>query len=305
MLMVHRAVVTGLQFGRQIVMPEGPLAFLGNDVYEPHTFPILIAGHIIFALVGFWSLWELGRKVIRSWPMALLWLLATVLLMGATLDCFFADCAMLLLLNYFIVHGRKIRPSAIAILVVLAAASLIKTNQFLYSAIAVAALTMDQIIGAAAALLAARRDLPGIDGIVLFGGPAIAGERRQPPGRMVAGAHGRRRGAALPGPMIDPLIYLLVAAAAVWLIGWSQWISRRWGAVCLSAAFAAILLLLYKHSFVRQDKWHVVIAPTSALTLLLLYVPAIWRTARIRLASCRAVCHRMFRGIPVLGDMEV
>ncbi|HEX4125693.1 MAG TPA: hypothetical protein VHY37_13285, partial [Tepidisphaeraceae bacterium] len=283
MLLVHRAVVTGMQFGRQIVMPEGPLAFLGTDIYEPHTFPILILARTIIALVAFWSLWELGRALVRTWPAALIWLLAVALMLGVSPDCFFADCAFLLLLNYFLAHRRKVAASGIAMIIVLGAASLIKTNQLMYSVIAVTALTVDQVaqrrrrfylpafiyLGSVALFYVAARQSPRNAGSFLWGWWLVL--------------IGHASAAAIPGPIIDALMYLLVAAAAVALIGWSQWKSLRWASVCLAAAMAAILLLLYKHSFVRQDKWHVMIAPTCALTLLLLYVPAIWRPAPIHL----------------------
>jgi hypothetical protein len=279
MLLMQHAAATGMQFGQQIVMPEGPLAFLGNDVYEPRTYPVLILARTIIALVAFWSLQELGRRIIRTWPVALLWLMAVILLMGTTPDCFFPDCAILLLLNYFLVGARKLRPSAIAMMVILGAASLIKTNQLLYSVIAVGVLTIDQAL-----VRRSRFYLPAciyLASIALF--YLLA---RQSPGNVgtfIAGwwlvLIGHANAAALPGPKFEPIVYILIVFGTLVLIGRSEWKARGRAAACPLAGIAAILLLLYKHSFVRQDEWHTVIAPTTALTLLILYVPAMWRAS--------------------------
>ena len=43
MLLLHDAVATGRQFGTRIILPQGPLGFIGTDVYDPRTYWILIA----------------------------------------------------------------------------------------------------------------------------------------------------------------------------------------------------------------------------------------------------------------------
>src|ERR1700683_5076355 len=42
MLLVHDAVATGRQFGTQIILPQGPTAFIGNFVYDPRTYWVLV-----------------------------------------------------------------------------------------------------------------------------------------------------------------------------------------------------------------------------------------------------------------------
>src|SRR4051812_2958743 len=42
MLVLHDAIANARQFGKQIILPQGPLGFLGNDVYDPRTHAVLM-----------------------------------------------------------------------------------------------------------------------------------------------------------------------------------------------------------------------------------------------------------------------
>jgi hypothetical protein len=281
MLLVHHAIATGMQFGKQIIMPEGPLAFIGTDVYDARTYPALIIARTLIALAALWSLLELGRRSISTPSRALIWLIAIILLMGVSPDCFYPDCAILLLLNYFLVHGRRLCASAVAMLIVLAAASLIKANQVMYAALVTAILTADQ-----AAQRRSRSYLPAAIYLIALASFYLAA--RQSPrsvGSFVWGwwhvLVGHAQAAALAGPVVYPLAFVLAAILVVAIIGRSEWKARRWAGMALVAGIAATLLLLYKHSFVRQDAFHVPIAPAVALALLIMYLPVMWQgTAR-------------------------
>jgi hypothetical protein len=83
----------------------------------------------------------------------------------------------------------------------------------------------------------------------------------------------------LPGPLVDALAYLLVVAMVLTLVaiyGWRRW---RWSGTPLLAGTAGVLLLLYKHSFVRQDIMHAHIGPLVALATAILYAPLLWPLA--------------------------
>jgi hypothetical protein len=59
----------------------------------------------------------------------------------------------------------------------------------------------------------------------------------------------------------------------------------------LAAGTAGVLLLLYKHSFMRQDIAHVHMGPMVATAVAILYAPPLWRAGgqRVRLACVIAI----------------
>jgi hypothetical protein len=92
-----------------------------------------------------------------------------------------------------------------------------------------------------------------------------------------------------PGPVIDAVSYLIVATAVVSLVGvlaWRRW--RRWGVLPFLGT-AGALLLVYKHSFMRQDAWHVHMAPMVATAAIVLYAPALWNLGNRNLRIATAV----------------
>ncbi|HZK82586.1 MAG TPA: hypothetical protein VFC46_15995, partial [Humisphaera sp.] len=43
MLLLNDAIATGRQFGNHIILPQGPLGFIGTFVYDPRTYWWIIA----------------------------------------------------------------------------------------------------------------------------------------------------------------------------------------------------------------------------------------------------------------------
>jgi len=119
MLLLHDAVATGRQFGTQIILPQGPLGFIGTSVYDPRTYAVLIAARILIGLGRFSRCARRPENLCKTRLPAGGWMVVIIALIGATPDHTFPDanaspdhfypaCAVLLLVNYFWVHGRKL-----------------------------------------------------------------------------------------------------------------------------------------------------------------------------------------------------
>src|SRR5688572_3456565 len=63
MLLLHDAVATGRQFGREVILPQGPMGFFGTSVYDPRTYWALILLRTAAALMAFWAMWRAARKL--------------------------------------------------------------------------------------------------------------------------------------------------------------------------------------------------------------------------------------------------
>ncbi len=279
MLLVHDAVATGRQFGPQIDLVLGPTGFLGNSVYDPRTYPVLVAARSLIALAALAALWEAARKFIAHPLAAVPWLLVIVALIGRSTDHFFPALAVLLLASYFAVHDRKVTAAALGLVAALGVVSLVKVNQSLCALVAIGAVSFDQLRrrGRRAWLV------PATYAVALAGSYLAA---RQSPSSLVPflrgwyqATAGHMNGMHLPGALIDALAYLLVAALVVALIGVYAWRRWRWNGATLVAGTGGILLMLYKHSFVRPDLTHAHIGPLVALATGILYAPLLWPLA--------------------------
>lgn len=280
MQVLHDAVATGRQFGSDIILPQGPLGFIGNGVYDPRTYGVLIAARTALALATCWALWTAARKLLPSQPLiALPWLLTIVALIGWSPDHFFPACAVLLLFNYFVVDGRTVGRTVYALAVVLAAASLIKVNQPFFAAASIGTVMLDRLaqrdrrffllplayLGLVALFYLAARQSPGSVGPFLWGWLTVTA--------------GHIDAVGLGDLWIDAVAYLLVVAAVVAGVAMLAWRTWRRPGLLLPLGTAAVLLLLYKHSFMRQDKVHVHMGPMVAAAAAVLYLPALFRAA--------------------------
>ena len=198
------------------------------------------------------------------------------MLIGRSSDHFFPACSVLLLYSYFVVHDRRLSTSVYAMTVILSVASLIKVNQPFYAVVSLGTIVLDQIVrrdgrffvlpviyvaGAFVSYLSARQSL-GRLGAFLWGWGQVT--------------LGHADGVGLPGPWIDPAIYLVVVAAVLALVGARAWPRWKWAGVLPVMGTAGVLLLLYKHSFMRQDIAHVHMGPMVATATAILYTLALW-----------------------------
>ena len=275
MLALHDALATGRQFGPEIILPQGPLGFLGNDVYDPRTYWASVAARSAVALAVAWALWRAARTLVPDPLLALPWLIAVAALVGRSADHLFPACALLLMFHYFVVNGRRADRVVYVLAVVLSAASLIKVNQPFHAAAAIGTVTCDRLL---------QRDrrfflvpLAYLAGVAVF--YLAAGQSPASLGAFVWGwfrvTAGHTDAVGLPGPWVDPAAYLLVAACVTALAGALAWRRWRFAGVLLPLGTAAVLLLLYKHSFMRHDKSHVVMGPLVATAAAVLYLPAL------------------------------
>jgi hypothetical protein len=288
MLVLHDAVASGRQFGREIVLPQGPMGFFGTSVYDPRTFPVLIALRVAAALVAFWALWRIARRFIAHPALAAPWAIVIFALIGRSPDHFFPACGLLLLFNHFFIDDRRPSRATIALTVVIAAASLIKVNQPFYAA---------AVIGTAALGQAARRDrralvLPAVYLLSVAAFYFAARQRPSSAGAFLWGWYqvtaGHTDAVGLPGPVSDALVYLAVAAAvAAGAAVCGGRVKRRAG-LLPALGTAAVLLLLYKHSFMRQDIWHVHMGPTVVVAAALVLTPLLWPLGRGARYACIA-----------------
>ncbi len=290
MQVLHHATATGMQFGRDVILPQGPLGFIGNNVYDPRTYWFVIFARTTLALLALWPLYIAARKFIARPGLALAWLIAIIALIGRTPDHLFPACSILLVFTYFIVNERKLTRSALALAVVLAASSLIKVNQPFYAIVSIGAVVLDQLV---------RRDkwCFALPATYLASILAFYFASRQSPVSLptflwgwfqVTAGHAdavHRR-----GPIVDVLAYLLVVACILVILGVLA--RKKWGlrGVLLPVlGTAGPLLLIYKHSFMRQDAWHVHMAPMVGTAAALLITPAVWRAGGGRLRSACVV----------------
>jgi hypothetical protein len=157
--------------------------------------------------------------------------------------------------------------------------------------VAVGSVSLDQLI---------RRGWIGLRiPLIYVGGIAIFYVlTRQHPGNFIAFVHTSAQVSAayvdavgLPGPFIDALVYLIVAALALAMIADFHWRAQQSAGVLPVLALGALLLLLYKHSFVRQDFAHATIGPLVLFGLCVLYLPVVWShaTGTMRKTTCIVV----------------
>jgi hypothetical protein len=288
MLVLHDAVATGRQFGKEIILPQGPLGFIGNDVYDPRTHAVVLLIRSAIAATLAAVLWRAARVLVRRPLLALLWLVPVVALVGRSADHLYPSCAALAIFSYFVVNDRQLGWDVYALIGVLAMASLIKVNQPFYAVVTIGTILLDALVlrrdwrrswivpavylGALALCYLAARQRPSSLGTFLWGWAQVT--------------LGHADAVGLPGPWVDPAAYLIVVAMVTALVGVLGW--RRWRAAGLlpAAGTTGVLLLLYKHSFMRQDIAHVHMGPMAAAALALLYTPPLWCAGarRIRLA---------------------
>jgi hypothetical protein len=277
MLLLHDAVATGRQFGEQVILPQGPLGFLGTSVYDPRTYWILTAARSVIALVFLRALWQAGRRLVPQPLIALPWLLGITLLIGRSPDHFFPGCALLLLFTYFVVGERRLNSSVFALTLVLAAASLIKVNHVFYSIVALGTIGLDQMRTREWKKLAVLPLVYAMS-VTLFYLCA-----RQKPSSVPAFLWGWKEvtfghadAVGLPGLWLDAASYLLVVAGVVMLVAILFWKRSRLAGAIPTLGTAGVLLLLYKHSFMRSDIHHVHMGPMVATAAAAMFLPAIW-----------------------------
>jgi hypothetical protein len=282
MLVLHDAAAAGRQFGREIILPQGPLGFIANDIYDPRTHVIVLLARSAIAITIAAVLWKAAKPVMARPPLALAWAVAILALVGRTTDHLYPACAALLLFAYFVVNDRRARWDVYALAVVLGVASLVKVNHALHGLVAIAAIGVDQVILRRGNWRAALMPLAYAASFLAFYLAA-----RQRPWNLFAfirgwvlttGGYAEANG--LPGAWIDAAAYLVVAAMIVAMVTAFAW--RRWrrGGLILPVGTAGVLLLLYKHSFLRQDNAHAQIAPMVATALALAYAPPLCGLAR-------------------------
>lgn len=301
MLVLHDALAGGRQFGGQIILPYGPLGFIATSVHDPRTFALLLAVRLLISLLVIWALWDFASKAIATpWLRAVTMGAVTLLMTSSadpsptsgamSADYYFPVCAILLLVNYFTTHERRPSGSDWGMIVVMAAASLIKVNFALQAMAVIGAISVEQIV--------ARARRGWIIPLIYLGSIALFYlAARQSPLSAPAFVWGWLRVAlghveamALPGAFVDAGMFLLLAAVGVATVAWLAWPARssraaarsaRVAAVAQVAAVAVILALLYKHSFIRQDFAHAPNGPMVLLAISILYLPgALSRPAR-------------------------
>ncbi|HWE01535.1 MAG TPA: hypothetical protein VG326_03930 [Tepidisphaeraceae bacterium] len=277
MLFLNDAVAVGRQFGKEVIYTYGPLGFIATSIFDPRTFALLIAARLLLALGVFGVLWESARKYFSRPLPALPWLMAMAALMADSPDHFFPVCAVLLLWTYFGVHDRRTSRSTWVMVVILAAASLMKVNVLMQSLVVIAAVAADQLmsggrrrvgvpllyLGCMAAFYLAAGQAPSSAGAFVRSWAIVSG--------------GYIDAVALPGLSMDAVLYLIAAIATLLVAGDLHWRVQRRAGILPVAALAVIFFLLFKHSFVRQDFAHVTIGPMVVFAVAILYLPAYWR----------------------------
>ncbi|HET6246529.1 MAG TPA: hypothetical protein VFE47_02435 [Tepidisphaeraceae bacterium] len=300
MLVLHDAIATGRQFGRDLIIPYGPLGFIATNIYDPRTYLLLIIIRVLMSLIVMRVLWEAAAKLFANPLAALPWLMGIIVLMGPGMsasqtagnnfdprmlggaeDHFFSICALLALLAYFAVHQRAVTGGTVAMIVVLAAASLTKVNFLMQDIVVVGAISLDQLFKPPPVRRRWLVPVVYVGCLALFYVSA-----RQSPASLrqfgwgwAAVTFGHMDAVGLPGPGIDLIAYLMIAVLLVCLIGYVEWKKRGRGGLLPVAAAAALFALLYKHSFLRQDFAHATIAPMAAFAAAIFYAPIAWKTS--------------------------
>lgn len=287
MLVLHDALATGKQFGRQFILPYGPMGFIATSVYDPRTFGILLASRCLLGTLVFLPLWRSATSVRWGLAVTWVWVAAIIGLMAASPDHYFPIVSVLLLLSYFWTGRRLVTMGVIALVIALAVGSLAKVNFFMQSAAAVGAVALDQLFH--------RRSRGWVIPAVFIGTMGVlyvaAGQSLAHVGVFLSAwaqlSAGHVDAVSRPGAASDVLAYLVESAGVLGLIASAAWRRFRWTAALPLGALLVIALLLYKHSFIRQDFAHATIGPMVMLAAAILFCPVVWEVGgRIRRAAC-------------------
>jgi len=277
-LALNWAFSHGLQFGRDIIFTFGPLGFLHVPRFDPSLQQLRVLFGLGFALVVALDLVALGRRLgTRGWMVPAV---APILFL-----CFeepdarlFITCGLFTLLALGDVKAGP-RGLLLANLALLAVIGLIKLTFLL--------------LGGGLVLLAAVRELiegrrraavtlpavyvAAVVALWTLAGQAIAALPAFILGGMTIVAT-YTAAMALPGPMEEPLTFVLAAAILGVAVGLLEVRAAPVRALLHLAGLGAVLFLTFKNGFTRH-MYHRETATVGLIGMTLLYAAALWPRA--------------------------
>jgi hypothetical protein len=292
-LVLHSAFSRHLQFGRDIVFTFGPWGFLYGGYY-PTTFLISALAWTMLAFVFWWAGWRVANHFSSSRLFAWLWFIGFAGIAGMWIDQSFdvrmtGWALLLLFLHFFVEEGRI---SALQILLVFASGmlALVKFTALIEIAVVVGVIAADDAFR--------RRRFPWVS--ILFPSSILffwilAGQQL---GLLwpflrhswaLAGGYTEAMTWNMPEE-IEVVIFTLLAMAALFaLTSYAAWEKCRFSAIFPATGLGAILLLSFKHGYVRYDQIHEVTAVLELLLVTLGCQAVIWPVLHKKSWGARAV----------------
>ena len=257
---LHLAFTQHLQFGHDLIFTFGPWGFLYAGSYPP-TFVISVMAWATLSFIFWWCLWQLARHSWKSESLAWLWMLGYVGVAGLQvdqeIDVRLTAWALILLFLHFFTDDAACSVAKILLVASLGWLGLIKFTELLMAAGIVLVIAADDLLR--------RRRFPWI--IAVFGLSVIffwlaAGQHLSSFGPFLCNSWRITNGyteAMMCGAgteLWDAGGFWLAAAAACAPVGWAAFVKyRRFGALPL-IGLGLVLLVIFKHGFVRNDPEH-------------------------------------------------
>jgi hypothetical protein len=267
---LHVAFSRHWQFGQDIVFTYGPWGFLARGYYPP-TYPVSVIAWIILSLVFLCAGWRLACHLSDNRLVAGLWLVgftaAASIPAGDDFNARLVAWGVLLLFLHFFVEECVFTPIQALLAVSLGWLSLVKFTGLMESVMVVAVIAADNIFR--------HRRFPWIvplwvASLVCFWvaagqhlsslGPFLCNSWRITSGyteaMMLTGKTGAR----------DAVCFLLIAVLLCALTGRVAWARHRFLGALPLAGLGAILFIVFKLGYVRNDRHEI----TSAMALVLI-----------------------------------
>ncbi len=285
---LNRAFLDGLQFGRDIVFTFGPLGFLHVPMFDPALQGLQVVFGVLLGTVVGANLVVLSRQAGRTaWLVLAPAPLALLLMIHDPDGRLFVACG---LIGLVALSGRRVAPAWLLLgdVALLAVIALIKFTFFLLASGIV-------IVMAAADLARGRRAgavVPVAYAAMVCALWVAAGQEVAAFPEFVRGgleiARTYSEAMAVPGPALEPLLFLTAAASLAAAVLRTERPDGVWRGVPHVVVLGAVLFLLFKSGFTRH-LYHRETAVTGIAALALVYASASWgRGDRIVRVLCGA-----------------
>ena len=283
---VHWAIDQGLQFGADLISTYGPLGFVGLPFYHPGTFTAMVFANIVLYGIMVLFLWRFARQTLRDNLLTALWVVCILLLPGIPITKEWSSVlfAPYIMLNLFVLQNllseeKKPRISDYLMVSLLGMFALVKVSFIVMLSFGIAIVSTDQIVR--------LRQWPSL-GIVFVGSIVFfwiaAGQSLLNVGAYLLGSidliAGYKDGmASIEGTVLSESQVVFAVASLAFTTTTFVILRCRigWRALLVAVALGATLFILFQNAFVRQDPQHFVPSCLTFCSLVLLFLPFLWR----------------------------
>ena len=274
------------QFGRDIIFTFGPWGFMCGGYYPP-TFVTSVISWAILSVIFWLGCWQIARHFFAHVASAWLWTMAFVgvagLPVGQNFDVRLMAWVLILLLLHFFVDDN---PFAITNILVVVSSGWLGLTKFT-GMITVAAV----ILIIAGDELLRRRRFPWI--ILIFAASVVCFWLAAGQGLgsllpflrnswLITSGYTEAMSGAREQDLLSALFFLLVVAVASLPIVYAGFVKYRCFGVLPLGGLGLIILVAFKHGFVRHDPRYEAFAALEVLLIALISWAVSWPHARTR-----------------------